>query len=50
MIPLSQFEGVNLAAVKKMTIGVGDKSKPTAGSKGVIYLDDIGVGHPLSAD
>jgi hypothetical protein len=49
MIPLSEFQGANLAGVKKMTIGVGDRNKPTAGGKGVIYLDDIGVGHPLSS-
>ncbi len=41
---------MNLAGVKKLTIGVGDRNKPTAGGKGVIYLDDIGVGHPLSAE
>jgi Tol biopolymer transport system component len=50
MIPLSNFQGVNLAGVKKMYIGVGDRSKPTAGGTGVIYLDDIGFGHPLSAE
>ncbi|MCU0918473.1 MAG: discoidin domain-containing protein [Planctomycetes bacterium] len=49
MIPLSDLTGVNLASVKKLTIGVGDKSKPTAGGKGVIYVDDIGVGHPLDS-
>jgi hypothetical protein len=46
MIPLSDFQGVNLAGVKKLSIGVGDRNKPTAGGKGVIYVDDIGVGHP----
>jgi len=50
MIPLSEFKGVNLAGVKKLTIGVGDRNKPTPGGKGVIYLDDVGVGHPLSAE
>ncbi len=48
MIPFSDLQGVNLAGVKKMTIGVGDRTNPKAGGKGVIYLDDIGVGHPLS--
>ena len=50
MIPLSEFQGVNLAGVKKMMIGVGDRANPKAGGKGVIYLDDIGFGHPLSAE
>jgi hypothetical protein len=49
LIPLSEFTGVNLAGVKKLTIGVGDRNRPTAGGKGVIYLDDIGFGHPLAA-
>ncbi|MCX5643493.1 MAG: hypothetical protein NTZ17_02235 [Phycisphaerae bacterium] len=49
MIPLSDLQGVNLAAVKKMTIGVGDRANPKAGGSGVIYLDDIGFGHPLSS-
>jgi hypothetical protein len=50
MIPLSQFQGVNLSGVKKMSIGVGDRNKPSPDGKGVIYLDDIGFGHPLSAE
>ena len=50
MIPLSSFQGVNAAAVQKLTIGVGDRNKPTAGGTGTIYLDDIGFGHPLSGE
>ena len=50
MIPLSDLVGVDLASVKKLTVSVGDCNKPTAGGKGVIYLDDIGVGHPLSPE
>jgi hypothetical protein len=45
-ISLSDLTGVNLAGVKKLYIGVGDRNKTTPGGKGVIYLDDIGVGHP----
>jgi Tol biopolymer transport system component len=50
LIPLSDLTsaGVRLTSVKKMSIGVGDPSHPTAGGTGVIYIDDIGVGHPLS--
>jgi serine/threonine protein kinase/Tol biopolymer transport system component/tetratricopeptide (TPR) repeat protein len=47
MIPLSSFQGVNLAGVKKMTIGVGERNSPKAGGTGTIYLDDIGFGHPV---
>jgi len=46
-IPLTEFTsaGVNLAGVKKMFIGVGDRSKPTPGGAGRLYIDDIGFGH-----
>ncbi|MCU0915410.1 MAG: discoidin domain-containing protein [Planctomycetes bacterium] len=46
MIPFGDLQGVNLARVQKLTIGVGDRNKPTTGGQGVIYLDDVGVGHP----
>jgi hypothetical protein len=44
-IPLADLTsaGVNATAVKKMYIGIGDRSKPTAGGAGRIYLDDIRV-------
>jgi len=45
-IPLSSFAGVNLARVKKVTIGVGDKTAPAAGGAGRIYIDDIFVTAP----
>jgi hypothetical protein len=45
-IPLSSFTGVNLARVKKVTIGVGDKDAPAAGGAGRIYIDDIYVTTP----
>ncbi len=44
-IELSDFSagGVNLAAVKKMYIGFGNRVSPTAGGTGKIYVDDIRV-------
>ncbi len=47
-IPLSDLSaaGVNLSAVKKIAIGVGDKTGPKPGGAGLLYLDDIGFGHP----
>jgi hypothetical protein len=42
-IPLSSFAGVNLAKVKKMYIGVGDRKAPAAGGRGRIFIDDIQV-------
>jgi hypothetical protein len=47
-IPLSDLAGVNPAAVKKLTIGVGDKANPKAGAAGMLYIDDIGFGKPIS--
>jgi len=49
-IPLSDLSaGVNLTAVKKITIGVGDQAGSTAGGAGMLFIDDIGYGHPLSS-
>jgi len=45
-VPLSQFAGVNLAAVKKMYIGVGDRKAPKADGAGKLYIDDIRVIKP----
>jgi len=42
-IPLSDFAGVNLARVKKLCLGVGDKASPKAGGKGILYIDDIAL-------
>jgi hypothetical protein len=33
--------GVDVAAVKKMVIGVGDRQNPKPGGTGRIYIDDI---------
>jgi len=45
-IPLSQFTGVNLGAVKKMYIGVGDRNAPKADGSGKLFIDDIRVIKP----
>jgi hypothetical protein len=42
-IPLSSFAGVNLAKVKKLYIGLGDRNAPAAGGSGRIFIDDIQV-------
>jgi hypothetical protein len=44
-IELSQFSaaGVNLKAVKKMYIGLGNRSSPKLGGTGTIFIDDIRV-------
>jgi hypothetical protein len=42
-IPLSGFTGVNLAKVKVLYIGLGDRDAPVAGGSGRIFVDDIQV-------
>jgi len=50
-IPLSEFAaaGVNLARIKTIYIGVGDKANPTAGGAGVLFVDDISLAKPAPA-
>jgi hypothetical protein len=45
-VPLSSFAGANLAKVKKLYLGVGDRASPAAGGAGRIYIDDIRVTKP----
>lgn len=45
-IPLSDLSGINLNSVRTMYVGVGDRDNPTAGGTGLIFVDDILVGHP----
>jgi hypothetical protein len=42
-IPLGTFRdaGVDVAAVKTMFIGLGDRDVPVADGAGLIYIDDI---------
>jgi hypothetical protein len=48
-IPLSSLTGVNLTKVKKLYVGVGDKTNPQPDGAGKIYIDDIRVGCPSPA-
>ena len=41
---MSDFAGVNFAKVQEIVIGMGDKAAPTAGGKGMVFIDDIGYG------
>ena len=42
-IPLSQFTsaGVKVGSIKKMIVGIGDRSSPKVGGAGKVYIDDI---------
>ena len=50
-IPLSEFtdRGVDVTAVTKMCIGLGNQAAPTAGGGGLIFIDDIWVIKPEPA-
>jgi uncharacterized protein (UPF0212 family) len=48
-VEVAATSGVNLASVKKLSIGVGNRASPKAGGTGMVYLDDILVGHPAAA-
>ena len=42
-IPVADFAGVNPARIKTMYIGAGDRSAPSPGGAGTIYIDDVQV-------
>jgi hypothetical protein len=46
LIPLSEFTsaGVKMTAVDSIVIGVGNRTSPTAGGAGILYIDDVGYG------
>ena len=43
-------QGVNLANVNTIAIGLGDKTNPQTGGAGKMYFDDIAVGHPIKVE
>ncbi len=46
-IALKDLAPVNAGAIKKMVIGVGDRSNPKGGAAGMLYIDDIQYGRPI---
>jgi len=42
-IPFGAFSGVNAGRVKTVYLGLGDRSKPTPGGAGLLFIDDIRV-------
>ncbi len=46
-IPFADLAGVNLAAVRTITIGVGDRDNPSSGGSGTVYIDDLQFGNPV---
>jgi hypothetical protein len=52
IINLNQFagQGINLTDVDNISIGIGDRDNPQAGGSGKIYIDDIRLYGPGSAE
>ena len=48
-IPLSDLTaaGLKTTKIQKITVGVGNKTSPAAGGTGIVFIDDIGFGHPV---
>jgi hypothetical protein len=42
--------GVKLSGVKKMMIGVGDRTNPKPDGAGLVFIDDLSVGHPAATN
>ncbi len=51
-IPLDELRsgGVDVTKVKRLYIGVGDRTNPQPSGAGLLYIDDIGFGHPAPSD
>ena len=47
-IPMSEFAGVNPSRVDTMVIGVGNRTSPSAGGTGIVYIDEVGFGKPAA--
>ncbi|MCX5646847.1 MAG: discoidin domain-containing protein [Phycisphaerae bacterium] len=49
-IPLTELTGAGVQStqVRRITIGIGDRNGPKAGGTGLLYIDDIGFGHPAN--
>jgi hypothetical protein len=45
-MPLSSFSGVSMTKVKKLFIGVGDRTSPAADGTGMLFIDEIRVIKP----
>jgi len=50
VIPYTELGGINLSNVQTLFIGVGDRSNPTSGGTGTIFVDDVGFGSPAGVE
>src|SRR5690606_24929653 len=49
IIPLSGLtaSGLKATAVDSVVVGVGNRTSPSAGGTGTVYIDDLGFGVPM---
>jgi len=40
----------SVTKVKRLYIGAGDRTSPQPSGAGLLYIDDIGFGHPAPSD
>jgi hypothetical protein len=52
VVPFTEFSAadVDLENVKTLHLGIGDRDNPTPTGSGMVYIDDIEIGCPLSAE
>jgi hypothetical protein len=49
-ISFADFGGVDMAAVRTIYLGVGDRDNPSAGGAGLIFIDDVQFGSPADVN
>jgi hypothetical protein len=47
-IPFSEFNGLNLADIKRIALGLGNPDNAQPGGAGTLYVDEIRVGKPAA--
>ena len=50
LIPYNELNGIDLSRVATLYIGVGDRDNPSASGTGMIFIDDVGFGHPVTIE
>jgi concanavalin A-like lectin/glucanase superfamily protein/F5/8 type C domain-containing protein len=50
LIPYGELNGIDLSRVATLYVGVGDRDNPSAGGTGLVFIDDVGFGHPAAIE
>jgi hypothetical protein len=51
-IPFEDFisGGMDMGIINRMTIGIGDRNQATPGGRGMVFVDEIKIGHPVGSE